>query len=288
MKASVVVPARDAAAQLPSLLAALAEQTAPRDDFEIVVVDDDSSDATADVARAAGGVRVVEASRHVGIAGARNLGVRAANGAVVAFVDADCIPTPTWIEHGLQALEALEADILAGRIEVTAERASPVALVDLTHYFDQERYASEGFGATGNLWVRREVFDRVGVFDEALKRGEDEEFGRRAVAAGAQLRYAPDVVVSHPARRLGEQIRRCFKIGRERGIAGLRSRAKTGPYVGPDRIRQRLAAAGYAPSAGRLAAIRLAKNLCVRLPMAAGALSRGFRGGRPATPDAAG
>lgn len=286
MRASVVVPARDAATSLPALLDALAAQTAPREDFEVIVVNDASSDATAQVARAADGVRVVDTPAHVGIAAARNLGVGAAGGEVVAFVDADCVPLPSWVELGLSALDG--ADIVAGRIDVVFARPSAVALVDLVQYFDQERYVAEGFAATGNLWVRRDVFDRAGLFDETLERDEDREFVQRAVAAGGTLRYASDVVVSHPARSAAEQVRRCFRIGRERGMAGLRARARSGAYVSQDRMRERLAAAGYPPTATRRLAIALAKNICIRLPMAAGALWQGFRGARRANRGAAG
>jgi len=269
---SVVVPSRNAAASLPRLLDALAGQTARADRFEVIVVDDASTDATAEIVNASARARLVQAGEHAGVAGARNLGIRDARGALVAFLDADCVPSASWVERGAAAVEELGADILAGHIDVTLARPSPAALVDLVHYYDQERYASEGFAATGNLWVRRDVFDRSGLFDEALARDEDREFVMRAVAAGARLDYSADVRVSHASRGLREQARRCFAIGTDRGVAGLRARARGGAYVGEERARERLTAAGFAPTRARLMSIRLARNACVRLPMLLGAL----------------
>jgi glycosyltransferase involved in cell wall biosynthesis len=285
---SVVVPARNAAQSLPPLLDALAAQTAAKDGFELIVVDDGSTDATAEIVRSSGDARLVQARKRAGVAAARNLGIRAAGGELVAFVDADCVPSADWVERAVAAFDHLQADVLAGHIDVSVARPSSVALVDLVHYYDQERYAAEGFAATGNLWVRSEVFERAGMFDERLARGEDQEFVRRAVAAGARLRYAPEVRVSHAARGLRAQARRCFAIGTDRGLAGLRSRAVGGAYVGPERSRERLAAAGIAPTRARMLSIAIARNACVRLPMVLGALWSGLRGGRPATPAAAG
>jgi len=278
---SVVVPARNAAPSLPRLLDALAAQTAEAARFEVIVVDDASTDATAEIVDSNGGARLLRAGEHTGVAGARNLGIREARGDLVAFLDADCVPSANWVERGAAAAEELEADILAGHIDVALARPSPVALVDLAHYYDQERYASEGFAATGNLWVRRTVFDRAGLFDEALARDEDKEFVQRAVAAGARLRYSPDVRVSHASRGLREQARRCFAIGTDRGLAGLRSRARGGAYVGDERVRERLTAAGFAPTRARMMSIRLARNACVRLPMLAGALWGSLRRAGP-------
>ena len=287
-RVSVLVPARDAAATLPDLLAALDRQTVASGVLETIVVDDGSRDATAALARRAGGVELVDAGARRGIAAARNLGVRAASAEVFAFVDADCHPEPTWIERGLASVRRLEADIVAGHIEVTIDRPSPVALLDLVHYFDQERYASEGFGATGNLWVRREVFERVGLFDERLVRGSDREFVARAVEAGFRLRHGPDVVVAHPARGCRQQVRRAFAVGKQRGLHGLAERARHGAYVSPERIGARLERAGYRPTAALLLAIRVLKNVCIRAPMAAGAIWGGFsRQPRRSTSDAA-
>ena len=276
---SVVVPARNAAATLPGVLEALGAQSAPPGAYEVVVVDDGSSDATAQLARSAG-VAVIQAP-HIGVAAARNLGAKESQGANLAFLDADCVPAPTWVESGLEALQG--ADVLAGQIDVGVGRGSPVALVDLTHYFDQERYASDGYGATGNLWVRREVFERVGGFDEGLARDEDRDFGLRATAAGAELAYAGDVAVTHPARGALELMRRSFRIGTDRGLGGLRARSRTGAYVSDERMRARMTRAGYPPTRGRMLAVRLAKNACIRLPMALGALTAPLTGRRRAS-----
>ena len=245
------------------------------------MVDDGSTDATADVARRRSGLRLVEAPGHVGVAASRNLGIGAARGSVIAFVDADCVPAPTWIERGLSALEEHEADLLAGHIEVSLGRRSLVGLVDLTQYFDQQRYVAEGFGATGNLWVRREAIERAGLFDERLARGEDKDFCRRAVLSGGRVIYVSDLVVTHPARRLDTQMRRSFAIGTDRGLAGLRARRREGAYVTPERVRARLLSAGYPPTISRLLILRVVREGCIRLPMALGALWAMVRSGWP-------
>src|SRR5204863_903204 len=106
---SVIVPARDAAATLGRALAALgAQEGAP--DFEVIVVDDGSRDGTAQLAERAG-ARTVRAAGD-GPARARNAGAAAASGAVLAFTDADCYPTPGWLAAALRALDG--ADLVQG------------------------------------------------------------------------------------------------------------------------------------------------------------------------------
>ena len=102
MKFSVVVPAYQAAAVLPSCLGALQRQTIDRAQLEIIVVDDGSTDSTAAAAEQA--LRDFPASqvirtKHGGPAKARNLGARIARGDVLLFTDADCEPVPDWLEH---------------------------------------------------------------------------------------------------------------------------------------------------------------------------------------------
>ncbi|MEA2308246.1 MAG: hypothetical protein QOI65_532 [Thermoleophilaceae bacterium] len=194
MHASVVITAWNAAATLPRTLAALAAQELDGT-YEVIVVDNGSDDATGEIARSASGpVRVI--ARDHGLAGeARNDGVSVASGQVVAFTDADCYPTPGWLASGLRALEA-GADLVQGRVEPEPRAMGP---------FDRSLWvgADRGLYQTANLFLRRELFDRLGGFEEvfddpgARAFGEDVWLGWRARRAGARPAFSSEALVHH-------------------------------------------------------------------------------------------
>src|SRR6185437_16318128 len=100
----------------------------------------------------------------------RNIGIAASRAPIIAFTDADCVPDRQWLETGLERIEGARADLLAGGITIpVTDDATIASLVDSATYLDQERYTKRGFGAGANLWVRRHVFDDVGVFNELLE-----------------------------------------------------------------------------------------------------------------------
>ena len=132
----MIVPVRNGADDIAALLECLANQTLPRDQFELVVADDGSTDGgTDEVATADGHVRVVEGPPPNAYA-ARNRAV-AHRGPVLAFCDADCRPEPEWLERGIAALE--QADIIAGRIRMhMPSHPSVWALLDAESTKDHE------------------------------------------------------------------------------------------------------------------------------------------------------
>lgn len=222
---SVVVPTYNSAHRLDRLLRALTEQTVS-EPYETILVDDASTDGTAKQLAEWPTVRYVRAERRGGSYVARNLGLAAASGDVIAFTDADCTPMSNWLERGLAELRS-GADLVAGRIDTALPaRPSIPALVDSIRFLDQELYAMTlGFGATANLFVRRPIFDRVGLFNAQLRSGGDREFGMRATDAGAVIRYGPDVVVLHESRAtLRALARKSLRIGR--GLASQRRHAE--------------------------------------------------------------
>jgi glycosyltransferase involved in cell wall biosynthesis len=283
---SVVVPVYNGAGELPALLAALEAQTASGDAFEVLVVDDRSTDRTAEVVERSSVGRLLRTETRGGSYAARNLGIDAARGELLAFTDADCRPDPTWIERGIAELSADGTDLLGGAIEVPlGPRPTIAAMLDVARYLDQERYASQGFAATANLWARREAFDRFGRFNARLRAGGDAEFGKRAVAAGAKLRYAPDVLVRHPPRTALRQIaRKGFRMGHghaERVYAGDASKRGTTMWcthprmwLPPRRIEglERLRRTGYEPRRRERAAMLVAQYGAAHLPMMVGNL----------------
>jgi glycosyltransferase involved in cell wall biosynthesis len=191
---SVVVPARDAAATIGATLDALAAQRdAPA--FEVVVVDNGSLDETATLAETHPlAPRVVRRARGEGPGAARNEGVAAATGSVIAFTDADCEPAPDWLAAGVAALESTGAAFVCGPVR---PRPGPRGPFDRTLEIGVET----GLYETANLFVRREWFGRAGGFEDTIEAGapfgEDAAMVWRARRAGARTAFAPDALVHH-------------------------------------------------------------------------------------------
>jgi GT2 family glycosyltransferase len=255
-KASVIVPVRDGAADIAALLACLERQTLARSDFEIVVGDDGSTDdGTSGIATKDGHIRVAHGPPSNSYA-ARNRAVRTSSAPVLAFCDADCRPEPDWLERGLEALE--DTDIVAGRIRFAVSEPRTVwTLIDMDGSKDHEHQVRVGVAETANLFLRRELFDRVGGLDGSISEYGDYEFVERCVAAGASLSFGSDAVVWHPTRTSGKALLRAlWKYNRgyavHAGRAGqlpdavklrswvplvqtFRSRRRWGRSIGPDR-----------------------------------------------------
>lgn len=200
-KVSVVVPHYRDLTGLDICLTALGRQTWPAADFEIVVADNASPEGEAAVAKVIAGrarLVVVEAK---GAAPARNGGVAATRGEILAFTDSDCQPSPEWLAEGLAALA--QFDLVGGAMAVLVEDATHVTSAEAferVFAFDNAAYVRDkAFTVTANLFCPRALFDRVGGFRTGVS--EDLEWSHRARDAGYRIGYAPAAVVGHPARR---------------------------------------------------------------------------------------
>ncbi len=203
---SVIIPHYRDFERLGICLDALMAQTMPRRDFEIVVADNASPEGPSAVEEAiAGRARLVIVTEK-GAGPARNGGFAAARGEILAFTDSDCKPEPGWLEAGVKALD--QFDFVGGRVRVSVDdpvHITPVEAFEKVFAFDFRRYIeNHGFTGSGNLFCRRAVFEQVGGFRAAVS--EDVEWSRRARAGGFRLGYAPQAVLSHPARRTWEEL----------------------------------------------------------------------------------
>lgn len=204
-RVSVIVPVYDQWDHLLTCLEALALQSIGIAAFEVIVVDNGSRTAPPFQDVAGLSVRWLHEPTP-GSYAARNTGIRAARGEVLAFTDADCRPVERWLEEALRMLTGPpQVDLVGGAIALFPEqddRLTPVEAYELVKAFPQQRYVEvQGFAATANMVLRREVLDRVGMFEERLRSGGDREFGQRASRAGCTWAYAPLAAVRHPARR---------------------------------------------------------------------------------------
>jgi glycosyltransferase involved in cell wall biosynthesis len=198
---SVIIPARDAAATLPDTLHGLGAQTLTA--TEVIVVDDGSSDATAAIARESPVVTTVLTQAAAGPAHARNAGATAATAAKLAFLDADCTPAQTWLEHGARALD--RADLVVGR--TTPPPDTPVGPYDRTLYVTGPNALYE----SANLFATKALFESLHGFESWLgpaggkELGEDVWFGWRARRSGARIAFESRALAHHAVFRRGSR-----------------------------------------------------------------------------------
>jgi glycosyltransferase involved in cell wall biosynthesis len=219
---SVVVPARNAERTLGECLAALEGQSPPGLAREIIVVDDGSTDRTADVAARCPRVVVVRQANQ-GPAAARNAGARRATGDVLLFTDADCVPTPDWVAEMTAPLEDPAVVAVKG-----AYRTRQVGLVARFAQIEfEERYArlalrpTTDFVDSYSAAIRAEAFWAVGGFDATFPdpNNEDVDLSYRLARAGRPMVFNPRAIVYHRhPDRLGRYLRTKFWRGYWRTI----------------------------------------------------------------------
>jgi glycosyltransferase involved in cell wall biosynthesis len=283
---SVVVATRDRADRLERLLRALAGQMLPAERFEVLVVDDGSTDHTPDVlAHAAAAlpieIRRIDGPDGRGPAAARNRGWRAARGNLIAFTDDDCEPAPDWLQRGLRASEASPGSIVQGRTIPNPDELKRLGPFSRTKRIEE---ASPWF-QTCNIFYPRPLLERLGGFDERFPgaAGEDADLGWRARELGAERSFEQHAVVHHAVEEVGPlgELRQALKGSESarmyRRHPELRARAAyAGIFWNRTHARFALAAVGLA------LARRFPPAALLALPYAKGLVGRArSTGGSP-------
>lgn len=271
----------------------LLAQTWPQDRFEIVVADNNSR-CGIDAVKAAAPRASVVLETTQGAGPARNAGVAASRGEVLALIDSDCVPEPDWIAEGVAALA--DFDFVGGTVVVfprESGRPNAVEAYEMVFNFDFKRYIEKvGFTGTGNMFVHRKVFDSVGGFRAGV--AEDVDWSFRARGQGYQLGYAERAVVGHPARwewaelqrRWARMLAEDFELIQERrfGVATFAAKAIMMPLSIPPHAAKAVVSRRLSGLRARLGAVSVLVRL--RLWRAAEMLCLIFRGAsdRPAVP----
>ncbi len=198
---SVIIPVYEQWDQVPLLCAALGRQSLPRDNFEVIIIDNGSA-LVPDLTVTNTSISFLECKKP-GSYAARNAGLELANGELVVFTDADCLPEDDWLERLQGAYQKSDKNtLLAGSVVIRSDNHNPntAELYNMVAGLPQERYVRQGYAVTANLAIPRKVFDEIGLFDDRRFSGGDADFCTRALKSGFSLEYIPNAIVYHPAR----------------------------------------------------------------------------------------
>ena len=208
LRFSVVIPTFNRKESLVRCLQSLSSQTIPPDEFEVIVVDDGSTDGTNTTIESHGWpfAMTVLREQNSGPSAARNLGVGKARGEVIAFTEDDVEVRPDWLKSAAPYFADARVVLVEGRTVYSHTD------VGVRRFEAGERHSF----IPCNLFVRKETFTALGGYDPAFyeaKTGlyfrEDADLGFRIMETGAATRLAPDVVVEHP-RQFGT-LAACFR-----------------------------------------------------------------------------
>jgi glycosyltransferase involved in cell wall biosynthesis len=220
---SIVVPCRNEEAYLAHCLDSILAGDYPRDRLEVLVVNGASSDRTTEIlARYAATHQGVVALENPGgtTPAALNIGIRAASGDIIVRMDAHVLYPPDYLCRIVAGLEESGADNVGGVLQTVPAEDTPTAkaiALGISHRFgvgnshhrigtrERREVDTVPFGC-----FRREVFERVGLFDEELIRNQDDEFNFRIITRGGRVLLLPDVSCRYFARRSFQQLARMY------------------------------------------------------------------------------
>ena len=215
---SLVIPARNAERWFAECLEGVRALDYPSDKLEVLLVDNNSTDATARLARQAGHEPLPCA--RPGAAAARNLAIERARGRIVAFLDSDAVPRADWLTHLVEPFADVSVGGVGGKVEPYRTQTGSEFHAACTRILDQEKHLAGRppfmlpFVATANAAYRADALRQVGGFDEQLSICEDADLAWRVAWAGHRLAYAPNAVVRHHNRpERGPYLRQVYDYG---------------------------------------------------------------------------
>ena len=215
-KLSIVIPIYNCSSNIKTLFSSIKSQDViPSNqitEIEVIAIDNNLSDNYLEISQNFTDIpnlKIVNQKKIQGAAATRNKGIEMSTGDIIAFIDGDCIPERDWISQGIRAIQETGADRIGGKISAKplSSHSSIYALIDALFCFDQEsavKYVNACM--TGNLFVKRIVFEQIGLFNPDFTEMEDMEFGIRAAKAGISVAYADKAIVWHPPRKTFKEV----------------------------------------------------------------------------------
>jgi len=210
---SIIIVVKDEP-KIEETIGCITSSPKPDDDIEIIVVD--ASNGKLDSIRNKfPDTRWIDyeskKKKKITIPEQRNVGIKVANGNIIVFIDAGCLPIESWLQELTSLILDREEKIVCGMSKS----------IGSTWFYDfvikdtkRKKYLSEA--STSNFAVGRDVFEDIGLFDESFDYGSDVDWSWRAINKGYKIRYIARAMILHEGGSYFEDIKRSFRYGTAR------------------------------------------------------------------------
>lgn len=189
---SVIIPAYNEAEIIEATLKSLSQQTIDRDRYEIIVVDNGSTDRTVEIAKIYADFVLIKNKGNVGAV--RNYGVSKSNSSNIICTDADCLFSENWIERGLHLLKENKNSVFGGGLKSPAD----ASWVEKKWLLNPTGNAAQQKSLMGScIFIRKKDFMAVGGFEENITSGEDSDLSEKLQALGIKIVSTSELSVIH-------------------------------------------------------------------------------------------
>ena len=200
---SIIVPVHNCENRIEKCIQSLLNQDYPKDRFEIIIVDNNSQDKTKEIIKKYPVQYAFEGSTQTSYA-ARNTGVRASKGDIIAFTDDDCIPFKNWLSEGVSFFNQIEIGCVAGEIIADEPQNYIEEYLNSKCTLSQKwtmKHKFLPYPQTANAFYKKDVFNKIGYFEEKWPSGGDADFAwRMRLNSEYKLILNPKSVVKHRHR----------------------------------------------------------------------------------------
>ena len=213
LKASIVIPVYNEAKDLEINLNVLRSQTYPQELFEIIVVDNGSTDNTEELVKRYEGVKYILQDEYLNSSySSRNRGIEQARGEVVVLLDGTVIPKKKWLEAGLDCMETQDADIVTSNVRFDFDgKVTAGKLYDTNNATMERQVKNRGVAVTASLFVRKKLFDELGVFREGAVTAEDILWTWNATRNGYKLVFCDQSRASKKAKPFSKLLKKQWR-----------------------------------------------------------------------------
>ena len=214
---SIIIPVYNDSEDLKLVLDAINRQDFPAENVETFVVDNGSSDDSIEVAKGFSFVNVLLEHEYLNSPySCRNRGIENASGDIIVLLDASCKPAPNWLQAAKKCSDQADTDILGGDVKFDFKGKVTAGKVydSITNIRMQESIEQKGVAKTANLFIRKGVFEKMGVFPEGLRSGGDVRWTAKATRDGYKLEFCKDAVVYKTARSFWELLKKQWRVAK--------------------------------------------------------------------------